>query len=448
MLKRRVPSLISSQTLIGLSLAGLLAGMASPSYGSGFQIFEGNITAISNFGASGAAGPLDASMSAFNPAGLVHVQNQQFVGSAIGIFFDAQFKGSSTWAVVGGALDPYTETGIAQGGTANVVPAFHYAAPISERFVVGFSAIAPFGLETNYGDDSIARYSATDTFLRTIDLSPSFGAKISDYFSLGAGVDFQYASVRFNSLLGAPTIPLPPGAPATYFDTHTSNKGSDWSYGWHAGILIEPSDKTRIGLHYRSQISHSLHGTSLISDGILAGPTDLSTVHSSLTANLDLPATTTLSLYHAFTDNFALMGSVNYTQWNVFKNITLINPAGPLDSLTIPQNYRNTWRFAVGADVKVSKKWLLRMGGGYDQSPTNDVNRDLRLPDSDRIALSFGARYQASEHVGFEFGYTHLFMKKAPINNTLSEPPELITTVGNVTSSADLLGLQVTWDIT
>lgn len=450
MVKRRVSSLISSRTLIGFSLAGVLAGLASPSYGSGFQLFEGNITAISNFGASGAAGPLDASMSAFNPAGLVHLDNQQLVASLIGIFFDAQFNGTATWDDNGGILPLYSETGTAQGGTANAVPAFHYAAPITERLVFGFSMMAPFGLETNYGDDAIVRYSATDTFLKTVDLSPSFGAKISEHFSLGAGMDFQYASVRFDSILGAPSLALPPtlppGAPASYFDTHTSNKGNDWALGWHAGIMIEPDENTRIGLHYRSMVSHHLKGESLISNGILASPT-LGRLHTDLTANLNLPATTTLSLYHSFNDRFALLGSVNYTQWNVFKDITLINPAGPLPSITIPQNYRNTWRFALGADVKLSDKWLIRFGGGYDQTPTNNVNRDMRLPDSDRIAVSFGARYQASEHMGFEFGYTHLFMMNAAINNTLVEPPELITTVGNVKGSADLLGLQVTWDI-
>ncbi len=45
-------------------------------------------------------------------------------------------------------------------------------------------------------------------------------------------------------------------------------------------------------------------------------------------------------------------------------------------------------------NYRVNELWMLRVGGGYDATPTNDAYRDVRLPDVDRWALSVGAHYQ------------------------------------------------------
>jgi len=150
------------------------------------------------------------------------------------------------------------------------------------------------------------------------------------------------------------------------------------------------------------------------------------------------------------------MGSAVYTGWDVFKITQLNNVAAfsqvqgqvYLNVRTI-QNYQNVWRFALGANYHVNEKLMMRVGGGYDQTPTVFPDRDVRLPDGDRWALSIGAHYQAIPSVGIDVGYTYLFTDSdTQINKT--NPLGTISAY-NVTAHgkahANLVGLQVVWTI-
>ncbi|MFZ4076811.1 MAG: OmpP1/FadL family transporter [Legionellaceae bacterium] len=114
---------------------------------------------------------------------------------------------------------------------------------------------------------------------------------------------------------------------------------------------------------------------------------------------------------------------------------------------TINENYRNTWRFALGANYKVMERWMLRAGAGYDQTPTVPAARDIRLPDVNRWALSVGTHYQARPSLGFDLGYTYLFGD----GNALIDKSQHIgtTSVNRVTAQsnnhAQLVGLQAVW---
>jgi long-chain fatty acid transport protein len=87
------------------------------------------------------------------------------------------------------------------------------------------------------------------------------------------------------------------------------------------------------------------------------------------------------------------------------------------------------------------------MGLGYDQSPVNNTDRNLRLPDDDRIALAIGGHYQATQNVGIDVGWTHLFIKDTNINGTTTAGTSTSNVVAGVKSSADLFGAQLTWKL-
>ncbi len=120
----------------------------------------------------------------------------------------------------------------------------------------------------------------------------------------------------------------------------------------------------------------------------------------------------------------------------------------PSLTVSIPQFYRNTWNLSVGTDYYVSDTMTLRGGVGFDQSPARDLYRNVQAPDIDRYAIALGGHYQATKAVGFDLGWTHLFIRDASIN-----PPVQVTgaqqtfTNGTVSSEADVFGAQITWDI-
>jgi long-chain fatty acid transport protein len=87
-------------------------------------------------------------------------------------------------------------------------------------------------------------------------------------------------------------------------------------------------------------------------------------------------------------------------------------------------------------------KWALKMGVAYDQTPVpNAESRSVRLPDSDRYWLSFGARYAISGADALNFGYTYIWARDTNINNNQSASAAGIVT-GTYKAHVQILGVQ------
>jgi len=459
----------------------VIAMIASKNLNAGaFSLYtESSPAAIGNFAAGIAAEGADAAIGWYNPAGLVLLDKPQFVVGGIGVFPRVSLSGNSTYnTLVPNPSLPfitYTEnfSGL-QGGENAVIPAVHYALPLDDKTVFGLSIVSPFGLSTNYGETSQIRYASTLSKLETITVSPELGRKLSDNFSIGAGLDLQYARVSFNSVIGSPAwINFFPSSEVNALDSLSDNTGDSFGVGFHAGIMLTSTDKhSRLGFNYQSAVAHKFYGVSTLT-GILADPNTYTdnpitgnpnAIFSSddlNSGNIDMPQIFTLSGYRDITQKLALLGSVVFTGWSSFKNITLNNVAvglpieatGDITQTTMdivaPEDYRNTWRFSLGANYHINDKLMLRTGGGYDQTPTVNSERDTRLPDSNRVALAIGAHYQIRHNIGLDAGYSYLFgVSDAYINKTI---PLGDDSTYNVNASGkgkvQLVGLQVVWQI-
>lgn len=455
------------RTLVSASVIGVLA--TSTVHAGAFSLYtESSAAAIGNYAAGIAAEAADASIGWYNPAGLVLIRNQQMVFGGVGVFPSAKLNGISTFTTRG--LNPFQENFNGLNGAENgFVPSFHYALPLGENATFGLSMVAPFGLATSWDPLSPVRYEGTFTELITTNLSPELGGKLTENFSIGGGLDLQYARVKFNRMIGTPTIYQGTPFPVTINDSQVYNKGQSFGVGFHAGVMGMFNDNhTRLGLNYQSKMRHHFHGYSILG-GRLADPTLrlnnplAANINSTFRSNdlnsnvIDLPDVVTLSGYHDVNETVALLASVVYTNWGTLRTIELNNVAAPNTAVNpvrqvktnsiSDQNYSDTWRVAVGANYHVNQQLMLRVGGGYDATPTNDIDRDVRLPDTDRWALSIGAHYQARPDIGLDVGYTHLFSANDPkLNRT-----DLIGTTSafNVnaggSSSAELVGAQLVW---
>lgn len=457
--------------LLKLSVAALFAGVSSQALASGFQLFEADGMGTEDFYASAAAGAFDASTANFNPAGLTLIPNQQIVISGVGIFSDINFKGTSTWsnatatnAIVSQTGAPlastYTQSGSAQGGGFSLVPSIEYAAPINDSMAFGVSISVPFGLQTSYDSDSFLRYAATETSIQVLDISPSLAFKLTDNLSLGIGPDADYVDATFNSFGGLPNWAQFNNLPASAYDTESENRANGWGYGWHAGLMYQLTPKARVGLAYNAKVSVNVNGTSNFEGPLAGGPTTLINPTASeftndgLTADTTLPATALLGFYYEFNPVWSIDSTLAYTQWDVFnslnlKNVEAVNALlGPeAIEVMVPQGFRNTWRISGGVNFHPCGAWTVRAGLGYDESPTVDQYRNVRLPDGNRVATAIGAHYQLNKQLGFDVGWTHLFFQDGDVNviNTLGSQNTL--TVGKAESSANLVGVQLSWNL-
>jgi len=83
--------------------------------------------------------------------------------------------------------------------------------------------------------------------------------------------------------------------------------------------------------------------------------------------------------------------------------------------LTVPENWKDTWRVSAGANYHYNEQWLARVGVAFDQSPVPNAYRTARIPDSDRTWLSFGGQYKPSKAGRLDFAYAYLAVKAATI---------------------------------
>ena len=458
------------KTLISVAVVSIIT--TSAAYSAGFSLYsETAAGSMGNYSAGSAAEAADASIGWYNPAGLVLIRETQVASGGTGIFPSASITGSSTFRTPG--LPNYVQTfsNLQASNTNAFVPSFHAAMPIGDRATVGLSMVSPFGLATDWDADSPVRYDATFAELITLNVSPEIGGRITDNFSVGGGIDFQYARVKFNSMLGAPTFfqAFPGLGSPTRADSESYNKGKSYGIGFHAGVMgMFNQNHTRVGLNYQSKVKHTFYGFSNLR-GFLATNTDLLPPPAYVTAGqftsddlfsneIALPDVVTLSGYHDVNEKFAILGSVVYTNWSVFKQIDLNKVAAPaLNSPVplaisqvyvnskLPQNFRNAWRASLGMNYHVNKQWMLRAGTGYDQTPTNNVDRSVRLPDADRYALAVGAHYQMRPNIGFDLGYTHLFGENGEVNSSRTLGTSTFNVNAATKTHADLVGGQVVY---
>lgn len=424
------------RSLYSVALSSCTFLCASSAFAAGFQIQEQNVTNLGTAYSGTAALSADASTNFYNAAGLTHIHNTQIVVSGVGILGEFNLHPSVATTTVGTAITPLKTE---DAGGFNFVPGLHVAHPISEDVVLGFSATSAYGLKTEYDDTSIARYVATRSELITLLFSPSIAYKFNPHWSFGVGADAQYAKAHLDASIGTNNTAFPDG--------YSKNTGDDWAFSFHAGVLYDISEKTRVGLSYRSHFSYDVQGDSQQLRPVNLGGTGIpSTVP--IETHIVLPETAILSAFHEFENNWAIMADVHWTAWSRFRTLRLRYPNGGATETDTWEHWKDTIRYGVGTQYKWCDKWIFRAGIALDETPVPEERRTARIPDSDRTWLGLGLGYTFTSNFHVDLGYAHLFFKDADINDRgpfskqTSTPATNARLAGKYESNANIFGIQ------
>lgn len=388
---------------LGLAPATVLA--------AGFYLQEQGVTGLGRAYAGEAAIASDASTIYFNPAGMTRLESAEFQAGAHLLFprSSTRNNGSSFTNANGQTLpvdgsegdNPYDPTPL---------PNFYWAEPQSDRVWLGFGLGTHFGLKGEYDDDFFARYDSLETDLQVLNLQPSIAVQISDRVSIGGGIDVQYADATLRA-----AIPDPLGPDPT-LDGEYRLEGDSWDVGYNLGVLIELADTTRLGLHYRSGVTHTLKGTARVAMPE-NGPPLTGPVVATGEAELKLPDIASAALSHRFTDRWTGLLQYTWFNWSNFDEIA-VESANPLAEQELAQNYRNSYALAAGAEYELNPDWTLRGGVQYDRTPTRDSHRSTRTPDGDRTWLSLGASWHPSERLSLDLGYSYVHVSSEDLELT------------------------------
>jgi long-chain fatty acid transport protein len=391
--------------------------------------------------AGGAAQAEDPSTVYFNPAGMTRLNGTQIAGAAHGVFPKAEFEDDGSAHLLNGPpfYSPLNYLGNGDGGDGGepgLVPNFYVTHRLTEQWAIGLGLNAPFGLATEYNDGWIGRYHALKSEVKTINVNPSIAFRVNDMLSLGAGISAQYIEAELSNAIDIGTINALPqvlggfGGAFSFLglvpggsDGEATVEGDDWSWGYNLGALVYLNDRTRLGIHYRSKVEHTLTGTadfSVPGGGTIEQGTGLFR-DTGVKSTVELPATLSISAFHQVTDEWAVMGDVTWTDWSSLQELRFQfdNPAQP-DSVTTLK-WDDAYRFAIGAVFQPQgNPWTYRAGIAYDQSPVpSAAYRTPRIPDEDRVWLAVGLSYKATDAVTLDFGYAHLFVSDPEIDKSV-----------------------------
>ena len=172
----------------------------------------------------------DITYAGFNPAALGNVEHFEVGGNASVILFDTPVETFNP--VTGGSVTVKpNETGY--------IPAGAIGYRLTDDFVIGLTAHAPFGLTTDYPND-VTEWpwagAALESELIDFVVTPLIAWNITPEVTIAAGPQIHYADAKLTSAVGGPgtfgsTFPASPEGEV---------EGDTFEVGVQAGLLFEP----------------------------------------------------------------------------------------------------------------------------------------------------------------------------------------------------------------
>lgn len=399
-------------------LPGLIMGLFS-SYASagGFQLLEQNASGIGNAYAGSAAVAENASTIFYNPAGMTQLREHEFSTGVTTVKTSDKF--TDTGSVVGQLA------GTGNGGNAGgfgFIPNGYLSWSMDKDLYLGLGFGAPFGLKTKYDNPWLGAAQAKKFDVKTYNVNPSVAYRVSESFSVGAGVSWQRLTAEYTRQVAVqgPVVVIGgnPVVTNVFVNSPLKLNLDDNSWGWNVGGLWTLAPGTKIGASYRSKIKYKLNG-----DIDVTGPSDAVNASASGGArgSLKLPDTFILSGTHRVSDKWEMLGDVSWTGWSTLQKIDVIRTTGAgtgTIAQTLDTAFRDTWRVALGANYQYNDAVKLKFGIAYDETPVKAAaTRLVSLPDNNRVWFSTGAQWTPSKDSTVDFGVAYLYLKDPKINN-------------------------------
>ena len=415
------------------SSLGLAVAFASTQlFASGFALNEQSISGMGTGFAGRSSSADDASTVFGNPAGMSRLKREQVTVGGAAIIAKSDIKGSGTF---GGSND---------GDMVPVVgvPMGYYVKPIDDHWAFGFGVYVPFGLITDYEHGFAGRYFGSKSEVQVVTLQPTISYAFNDKVSIGFGPTINRID---GTLESAALNRATPGSN----DGKVKITGDDTAVGYNIGVMVQATDRTRVGLTYHSMVDYKLKGDTKIS-GPGFGPLSGSKFDASL--KIKTPESVDFSVTHELDDNWTLYAGSTWTRWSRLESIVVNNegtgPLAPaLGQIAEEQNWHDTWAHAIGAAYKLNKEWTLRAGFSVDQSPANNQNRSPRIPTGDRKVFSLGAGWNPSDDMTIDVAYSYLMEEDVKIHQStaITDPSFKGSYNAKYENSAHGLGASLTY---
>lgn len=451
------------KTVLFLGTAFAAASVHASGYHFGTQSVNAQSTA--NAAAAEAA---DASTIFYNPAGLTKLDSSQISVNANIVLPSIHYEADSATDFTGLPVQGSQNGKITK---TTVAPHIYGAYKVNDDLTVGLGVYVPFGSATEYEKDSVLRHNINKLGLTSIAVEPVAAWKLNDHHSFGAGIIAQHTSAELRKYAdwGIPQKAAmlksnPAGAAAIQADGHADVKGSDWGFGYQLAWMWDINDRARVGVNYRSKVSHTLKGDAewaadgaaakQLWNGNMLAPLGY-TANEKASVKIVTPESLSVHGMYKATDKANLFGDVTWTRHSRFNKAELVFENtkkivnGQSDRTTITPNWRNTYKVGLGGSYQISEPLQLRAGIAFDKSPVRNADYRMNsLPDGNRIWFSAGMKYHIGKNHVVDAAYTHIHINDTSYRTAKASGNDVDSkgaSSARFKNHADIIGLQYTY---
>ncbi|AEI82631.1 protein TbuX (plasmid) [Cupriavidus necator N-1] len=294
-------------------------------------------------------------------------------------------------------------------------------------YAFGVGVFAEGGVGTQYGSSSFLSRTTTnsvdtglDNFSRLLVLRIPFSAayNVTDKLTVGGSLDVVWTALNVGMLLDASQIgglaaanrvsgtlvpallgiPGLSGGHIRFSRDGLVGGGADaWGVAGKLGMTYQLAPSTRIGVAYSSKTAvGDLRGNATL-NAVSATAGNIPVSGTIVVRNFQMPAQFSLGISHDITDNLTVAADYQRIFWaSTMKNINIgftSSGNGANLNISLPQNYRDTNVFGVGASYRINSKWTFRGGVRYAQEAIPGDSLLAVIPATPTTHLSTGASY-------------------------------------------------------
>ncbi|WP_432459568.1 OmpP1/FadL family transporter [Agarivorans sp. QJM3NY_25] len=346
-----------------------IAVLSSPAYAAGSLVQEMSKLNVGTAGAGSAVLADNASTAYSNPAAMAYFSERQLAVNLAAMDLQVQYHDQRS-----SALDSDNAGGVQAYGS------LYWLEPLSDTLAVGASLVATGGSALDYGKQYAGALSLNSLQLSVLQFNPSLSYRLSEAWSLGAGIQVDYANFE-----------------QQMFRDHAVLETDSFAFGYNLGLSYQINHLHRLGASYRSAMHHNFGG-HLRSSSPLEGDVGINLVH---------PAQFELSGLHQLSQPMSMVWSLGWEQWSA-NEITYIE----LNNQQLAEknrDFKDVWFAAIGGRYQLNPTLRLDAGLGYTSSPLDDASRQSAdLPVAEQHRYSIGATYQWNEKLSMNVYYSYV----------------------------------------
>jgi long-subunit fatty acid transport protein len=268
------------------------------------------------------------------------------------------------------------------------------AVPMGANSALGFGVYVPIMQGVSFKDtDTLGLYNKfkSDGYAALAVTNVSYGSKVGDKFSAGAGLDIIYAQLKSKSVSDFTTFPLAPVGPDVM---KTNLDGHGYGVEGVFGLKYRQNDTLTYGAVFRTGSKFDIKGDASVShtNGFLPAE------QSDFILYFKHPPTSGAGVAWKAKSNLTLTGDITQTWWKGFSNKTHYDTPGAM----VLQSSGNTYDWVNSVKVRVGALW------NYDEKTDFLFGYAFDTPAIDSKSVDFSTAIDVPMH-RFSAAVTHKF---------------------------------------